>query len=75
MTTTFLFFCKSDFKVERALASSPLNGCLVLILWKTFKGAGRINLFDFTSRGGFSRGACRWLDSLLAVLYLDMVED
>ena len=75
MTTTFLFFCKSDFKAETAFASSPLNGCLILIFWKTFEGAGRIDFFDFTTRGGFSREACRGLGSLLAVLHFDMVED
>jgi len=31
MTTTFLFFHKSDLKAEIAFASSPLNGCLILI--------------------------------------------
>ncbi len=76
MTTTLFFFCKSDLKAETAFASSPLNGCLILILWKIFEGAGQIDFFDFTTREGFSRRARLSLASLfLAVLRFNMVED
>jgi len=45
-----------------------------LILLRSVKG--RIDFFDFITRGGFSRGARRWFDSLFfAVLHFDIVED
>ncbi len=76
MTTIFFFFCKRDLKAETAFALSPLNGCLILILWTSFEDAGQIDFFDLTTREGFSGSARLWLSSLfLAVLHLDMVED
>jgi len=75
MTTTFFVFCKSNLKADIAFAPLPLNGCVISILWKTFEGAGRMDFFDFTTRGDFFGGSCLPLDSLsLAVLRLDMVE-
>jgi len=76
MTTTFFFFRKSDLKAEIAFASSPPNGCLISIFWKTFEDAGQMDFCDFTTRGDFSVGSCLRHDSLfLGVLRFDIVED
>lgn len=76
MTTTLFFFCKSDRKAEIAFNSSPPNGCLISIFWKTFEDTGRMDLCDFTTRGDFSVGSCLRHNSLfLGVLRFDIVED
>jgi len=76
ITTTFYFFHKSDLKKAIAFASSPLNGCLISIFWKTSEGAGRMGFCDFTTRGYFFGGSCLRRGSLLlGVLRFDMVED
>ncbi len=75
MTTTFFVFCKCDLKADIVVTSLLLNGCVISILWKTFEGAGRVDFFDFTTRGDFFEGSCLPLRSLsLAVLRFDMVE-
>ena len=75
MITTYFFFCNSNFKVEIASVSSPLNRCLLSILRKTLRGADRIDFLDFRTWGDFSGSACLRLgDFSLVFLDFDTVE-
>jgi len=73
--TTFFIFCKCNLKTNIIVTLLLFNNCVILILWKTFKDANRVNFFNFTTREDFFEKFCLLLCSLfLIVLRFDIIE-